>query len=250
MSNFTEWRNAGESSKYPFSESSTNVSLSGWTMPEGLFSDCQIRVPFGYEPPELSSLSAYNNGIIGTVLSGDIEIGTFFFPRESMSGKMVDITNSSGVIVGSIVTGRNGEKEFKSIQNQKETFAKSSLLFESSSVFYYPENVLNSITVNNSTITGRVILVEGEGINIIKESVNSIRIDVVGDRGKQELEISNCNRKTTGIPLKKINTNSPDKYGVYTIQAGEWARPERTNKKRQALKIEPSGNTLIFSIVK
>lgn len=250
MSNFTEWENAGDSSKYPFAESSSAVSVSGWTVPEGLFADCQIRVPFGYNVPEISSLARYNDGLLGTVVSGDINLGTFVFSQSELSGGVVNITNSYEVVVGSIVAGRNGESEFKKIRNQIEYFTTGKLAFESSAVFYYPENVLNSITVNSSVVSGRVVLVETPGINIVKESSNSIRIDSIGDRTEKEQELDNCNRTPAGVILKKINNNLPDSYGMFRIQAGSHQSPKYATDLRQSIKIEPSGNTLTFSIAK
>lgn len=245
MSNITEWRSAGASSKYPFAERCRLTSTDGWTIPSDLFVDAQIRLPASIEYVELSDLSRAGGGLSGNVVSGGQHIGAFSFTTETLAGGVAEILDVFGVSCGFIVAADDAPSSLKDLGRSLASFSTGAAVFESSVLFAYPETVLRSISVSETKLSGRVILVEGPGVKLVREG-QIIRIDAIGEREG----VSNCDRAPEGVALKTINLVPPNDYGNFTIEPGQYAHPNGPDDLRQTLKIDLSGNTLTFSIAK
>lgn len=247
MSNIVEWRDANDSSKYPFSESCTLISSAHqWSIPDGLFADAQIRLPHGVNTAELISIVRTGGGIMGTIVSGAQTIGTFEFTVDDLDGGAVPIVDTFGINRGFLVAGISALRELDQMPEGLISFASGRAVFEGSVVFQYPETILQSITISNEVLYGRIVLVEGPGIVMTKEGTQTIRIDAIGLID----DVTDCARLPIGAALRTINTVSPNSQGVFGLEARGYYRPMFPESLRQILKIVPSGNTLTFSIAK
>lgn len=238
MRNTVEWRNAGETSKYPISESSDCVSDSGWTIPPGLFVDLQVCVR-GEGDVFISSIASLGSGISGTVSHGSAVIGKFV-----SNGGSADLISDSGRRVGMIALSESPENYLSGISPVGETFSASSAKLEDSCVIRLPGNVLSSVEIAGNGYAGAIQVIEGDGVTIIAESSDTIRIDACGK--PKELDECSGNKSI----LKSINQITPDSRGNFSIEPRFHIEPRTESDPRQILKVDAVSEGLIFYLTK
>lgn len=245
MSNISEWRSSGAATNYPFSESCSLVSAEQWALVPGLFADAQLRLPASIVGASLLSLTRMGGGLSGIVSYGWQSNGYFSFTADTLNGGVASIIDDFDVTIGFLVAGLDAAQEVKSMPVSFVSFAAGSANFEGSTIFKYPDGVLRSMSIDNLVVTGRVILAEGPGVQLVKED-QTIRVDSIGDRDG----VDGCARTPTGIALRTVNAVPPNDLGNFTIEAGSHVTPASQSDLRQVLKIDLSANTLTFSLAR
>lgn len=252
--NIIEWRNAASIGSYPFSESSSLRSRNGWILPPGFLVDAQLRLPFGSLGAFLSGIERDGSGISGTISISTPErsvvLGTFSFTAEQLAGGSAQVLDAGGVSRGMLISGAGAGLVIDSLPHSGATFIVDNGRFETSTTFAYPQPAVRSIDFNGQLLSGRVVLVEGPGIELTREGENIVRVDGI-DRDVGTLaQVQDCDRKPAGPPLRTINTIAPSVHGNFGLQCEAYTAPNVSEDLRQVLRITPIANGLEFSIAR
>lgn len=246
MGNIVGWRSASRYSNYPLSGFSSGRSVSGWELPGGTLVDAQIRVNHGATGAALSWLNFAGGTLTGEIVSDGAILGTFSFAPGELNNGVAQIITPGGWNCGFIVAGATAENELAAMPGSQVDFEPGAADFEVSTIFTYPEATVRSILVEETPVAGRVVLVEGPGVRITRESAVQLRFDAVGYTG----DLDACDRAGDGPALKTINSGVPDEYGDFRIEPGQYAAPSGTDALRQILRIVPGINSLTFSLAR
>ena len=225
------------------------TSKSGWKIDNQLILDAQICIG-GNESVwvEDVSLSRASDELIFTLYSENGFWGSFSLKNGVFKNI---VTGSGGEYRGIIVSSG----EVPSIPNSVQSFDSSALVFDASVLYSLPSNCLETISINGTTLRGRVYFVEGDGVRIVKTGINSFRFDLVGSPIEE-----NANCYPSGTALKGLNVSDgngggytilPDKYGNMSLIAAHVPPPETDSDLVQSLKISPDNFSGIkISIIK
>lgn len=244
MSNIVPWRNAGETSVFPFREGVSLTAENSGSLPEGLLVDAQIFVPqYISGNPYIGSVGLVGSRISGVIMAGEAILSSFSIDASNINNAVVTLLTETGVAGGVLVFGAQASKVFRTLRIGQNVFTEEEAGFESSCVFRYPTGVLNNIVAGGSLISGKVALVEGKGIELVV-SGNEVRIDAVGSNERIE---SCC--ESNGVAIKSINSATHDSSGNLSFNLAQFSEPEDPSDPRQVLRIEPTPHGLNFSLV-
>ncbi len=230
MPNFTQWRNISELTAFPFSEGMSQ-SLNG------LLVDARVNLPAGSNGAYLRRVVAEGNGLSFSVYSiegahvgsGNVQFG---------ESTVVELLNENGIFSGVLVVSQ----EARPIEG---TFTEEEARFETACLVASPFRRVSTVEINGNKIPGKIALVEGSGIKIVKTGDETIRIDAVGSTEDRE-------RCCPDIPegIKKINDAVPDQYGNISFTLLPYDEPASSSDLMQILRISPNGNGILFHLAK
>lgn len=232
MSNISQWRAISEQTSFPFTER---------CLPElsGLFIDARIILPKGSDGSYLKSIS-----INGDIISFDIrsvdgaKIGVAQIAAGI--GGTASLIDGNGIYRGILVISKD-----KVIQIIPKSFNPESARFESTCCVASEFKRVSSIAVNKVPYVGKIALVEGDGIKLVKVSDSVLRIDAVGSK-----EISDACCKEEVGPIRGINDAVPDSYGNISFNIQPFTEPDGVADTIQALRISLDKNGIIFYLSK
>lgn len=246
MGNIVQWRAAGEVAKFPFQEEATLKSTLGLQLPESFLVDAQIFFPAGTSSPvHLSSLLVSGAQIRGTIKGGDSVIANFTLRLADLQGGTVSLVSPEGIARGVLILGRAANQVFSALQMGENLFEPEATAFEGGCCFALPKPVVNSILQNERTGAGKVALVEGKGVRLVKLSDSELRLDAVGATDEKE----RCCPEVSD-PIRQINEARPDSYGGIHFNTEPFGEPLTQTDLRQALRVNVKENGLVFYLAK
>jgi len=261
MSNIIEWQLGGSQTAFPL----RNIDLEklSYTSPDianSLFSILiDASIIMDSESTFVSLLTVYS-------VDGHINIKVKFESGITAFGVDVDgvchLTDNYGYGRGVIVV--NNTHQQVPLLLGAITFSKNEVKFDQCALIIIPNNVLESIKIDDNKLSGRVRLVEGDGIRMVSKGNNTIRIDAIGS--PNEVDLSNCLPSNRGPALQYLriipptytppinpeldtSTLKPDLAGNVNILSGAYTVPKTLTSKSQLLRINPSGNGLELSLI-
>lgn len=244
--NVEEWRNQGESSRYPFVESCELRASSGMVLPSNFLVDAQIFVNSGEAlNVRVSKISLVGDTVVGFVSSDLGLIGRFIIPPGSLSNGVVDLIDLFGISRGKLITGNDGNAIYGHLASGENLFEANQALFESSCVFELPKCV-NALVVNESRLPGKLALVEGPGVTLERLSPSLLIVNAVGSNDPLE---ECCDQSADG-GLLTINQLSADSFGSFRFDLGEFSEPSSNEELRQILRIDPISNGVVFYLTR
>lgn len=241
MSLIQEWRNAGETSHYPFVETATLASVSGNALPRSFLVDASLIVPATEGRVYLSNLLVVGHKVVGTIKQDSVVVGTFVFTHETLAGGSADVVSASGQYRGTLVAGKQGREIFQAMPVGHSLFNEFAARFEPSVILPVPPRALTGIQVVNDTFNGKVAFVEGRGVKLIKMGSNRLKISAVGSPAGLE----ECCDDVTGafeqISVKLTTGDTvavvPNQYGAIRMQAARFSEPATVADPRQNLRV-------------
>lgn len=244
MPNIAAWRSSFEAASYPFVEGALRDALNQPIFPPGLLVDAQFVLP-AYVTGDVQLTASRNSGIrIELTFSvGTTVIGTATALSGDINHSTVAVIAPSGLQVGTLVFGAQASRAKQLIPLGLREYTDLQLAIEPGNVFRFPTNVLNQIDTPAGSAFGKTALVEGAGIRLVKESVNLVRVDAVGDPEK----VRDC-CPAVGSPLKFINEAYPTPEGELTLNVEAYSEPTDETDPRQVLRIKAEAGKLTFSI--
>ena len=241
-----QWRDANESSKYPFADTATLTSLTGVVLDEDTFLDAHLYPIGNAANLHISSVIVASPNVtinVGTSDNSSLCSVTFdLFSSTSVlssaslidySLKLVDAYNRpAGVFVSDAIR----LSRFRSWNEGTHDFEVAETEFCASVSTPTPESgVRGFTTINNDFVAGDVWLIGENGIVLRKVDTDTdgchvIQVDAVGDplfRRKlckdETLTLNSIKYSLFGDTtyLQTINKIPPDVYGNYVISAGD-----------------------------
>lgn len=240
--NVLPWRNAGETAKFPFREAASLLSQTDRALPDDFLVDAQIFIPAHLgSQPYLQSLRVAGSKILGTVTTEDgTVLGLFDILAADINNGSAALVSPAGAARGTLVFGSQAIEAFRALSLGDNLFSLDATGFESSCVFQMPGNILHEL-VFDGPASGKVVLVEGEGVELVKTAVNSFRLDAKGS----VRPIADC-CDDPGVAIKTINTAVPNEFGNINFNLEPFSEPEKPEDQRQVLRIRPIANGLEF----
>jgi len=241
-----QWRDANESSKYPFADTATLTALTGVTLEEDTFLDAHLYPIGNAANLHISSVVVTSPNVtinVGTPANSslcsvtfDLFSGTSVLSSASLidySLKLVDAYNRpAGVFVSDAIR----LSRFRSWNEGTHAFEFSETEFCASVSTPTPESgVRGFTTINNDFVAGDVWLIGENGIVLRKidtdtDGCHVIQVDAVGDPlfrrrlcKDKTVTLNSINYSLFGNTayLQTINKIPPDIYGNYVISAGD-----------------------------
>ncbi len=244
MGNVLSWRNTGETSRFPFREDATLLSTTQRSIPEGFLVDAQVFAPNDLEGvPFLKTVRVVGSKILGAVAINDTIIGSFSIASSDVNNGVVALQSDEGFARGTLVFGALAIDAFQTLKIGDNAFTVESAGFEASCVFRYPSNVVNSITVLGVPYSGKIALVEGDGVAIVKTSQSDLRFDATGS----PTEIQDC-CVDPGESVKSINGAVPNSHGNIQFNVETFSEPETPSDDRQVLRLNSIPNGIRFDL--
>lgn len=241
MGNVLPWRNAGETTNFPFSEAASLISNSQRNLPADFLVDAQIFVPaYLGTTAYLSALRISGSKVLGTISAENGVLGTFEASAATINDGFATITAASGAARGTVVFGSQATSVFRNLRLGDNSFTIEAAPFESSCTFSMPGNILHEIVATTAAV-GRVALVEGVGVVLVKEGPSQVRLDAVGSAGPLE----DC-CEDPGVAIKSINGAVPNQYGNITFNLEPFSEPSGPEDNRQVLRLRQIANGLEF----
>lgn len=237
MPNIISWINSFETSAHPFKDG-------GVSFPQGLLVDAQFVVPSRMTNP-ITLFYTQNSGtrLTLTFASGVTIIGSASVVAGAINNASVPVMSPDGVQAGVLVFGANASDARQKISLGTKTYTTQRPEIEPSCVFRFPSNVLTSVVTAAGIARGKIALIEGVGVRIVKESDSGIRIDAVGDPEA----IRNC-CGVSGVPLRRLNDAAPTESGEISINIESFSEPLTAEDLRQVIRIETLPGKLVFSM--
>lgn len=246
MSNVGQWRNQGEVAKFPFRETAGLLTSDNLKLGESFLVDAQIFRPNSTVGTiHLRILTLSGSMLRGSIFAGDDLFATFQIASTELTDGIADLVSPSGISRGLLVLGSRAEEIFSSLKLGDNFFDPEQTEFEGSCVFILPEPVVNELVTGDLTYAGKVALMEGAGVRLVKVSDQELRIDAVGSTAKNE---QCC--QDLGEPIRLINAAAPNEFGSIAFDLEPFGEPETSQDKRQILRITPVSNGLLFSLSK
>ncbi len=243
MPNTLPWRNTSETCAFPFREGVTLQSESGGSIPEGLLVDAQVFVPQQLDDaPHIGVITMVGSRLLGDVYVGETLLASFSVEAAEINNAQVQLEDSNGISRGILLFGSQAIAAFRYLKLGQNLFTAADAGLESSCVFRFPSGVLNEIVVDDTHISGKVALVEGDGIEL-KVSGNTVRVDAVGSPSA----IAAC-CESDADSIRFINNAVPDPFGDITFNLESFSEPTSPTDPRQILRIRPIENGIEFSL--
>lgn len=186
---FPEWRDANESTNYPFSD---NVSLFNGqrTVAQGVFLDAALWPVGSTGPLYLSRVTVGRTAVtlyVGDDATPELVSGTFDFP---VTKPVITLTDTYNRPAGSLVSETERLSVLAGWGTGDYTFTADQTEFVASVCFPQPGSAVRGILLDDGTLLdGEAWLVGDDGVVLRRERVDRpdgetqdvIRIDVVGD---------------------------------------------------------------------
>jgi hypothetical protein len=153
------------------------------------------------------------------------------------------VTSGLGAVVGTVVVGERTLRIGPPIASGQMRLDAAQGGVHPSCLVPVTPRVVRSIQLKDGTVFGRVYLVEGDGIRLVKLSADQVRIDAVG--GSQK---SNECCEDDNVFLKGINDATPDEQGNIGINLHPHEEPDDPTSMIQMLRMETSPGTITFSL--
>jgi len=243
MPNPTQWRNSGDIARFPFSENATLLSDGGVSLPDGLFADARIFCPFFIEPPFYLKSLIYDGSSVSGEIWGSELVGSFVANLTGFTARSVSLVDSGSAECGVLVFGAAPLDALSKIPIGTHTFSPEAASLETSCLILLPNGACYALMVADIRRTGKVALIEGEGIRLIPEG-QTIRVDAVGATATLE---ECC--QSTGAPLKALNGVGPDSTGRLALGIAGFTEPTTRQDLRQVLRITVDPHGLTFYLV-
>jgi hypothetical protein len=242
MANVLPWRNAGETTNFPFRESATLLSLSERSLPPEFLVDAQLFMPAHLGlTPYLRSLRVTGSKMIGAIAAeDDTVIASFEISAANINNGVATLLSPDGAARGTLVFGHQAINAFRSLRLGENVFSLESTTFEPSCVFNMPGNVLHEVVFDGVAL-GKIAIAEGDGIFFQKTGPSSVRLDAKGSTSKVD---ECCN--DPGEAIKIINTVVPNLYGNINFNLEPFSEPTKPEDQRQILRIVPIANGVEF----
>jgi len=262
MSNIVEWQLAGKQTAFPLLNSSLEqLSYSKKDIADVLFEvliDASIILDSASSYVNLTSI--YSSG-------GHIYVKVKFESGITAIGVDVDgvcyLTDINGYNRGAIVVDNISAPTHYLLKSI--VFYNNEVQFDPCSYITIPNGVLESLTANSNVAAGRVRLVEGEGVRLVNIGNDTIRVDAIGYPSNDEI-VSECSPDLYGVPLQYLRIippayNSsipplsdtaalkPDLAGNVNVLSGVYEVPKTLTSDSQLLRVNPTGNGLLFSLI-
>lgn len=219
---FVEWRNEGERTNYPFTDTATLKSTSGQVIDQDAFYDARLYPVGSSADLYLSSIivtEAIMTITVGNSINASLATGTY----DATSGADSVFLNDqygrpAGVLVSSAaklqaLAGQMGQGTNK--------FTAAATPFVPSLIIPQPQLGLQGILLDDGTLlAGDVWLIGTDGI-VLSLDRGAIRVDVVGD---PYALVKACNVEGIVLEpfcgLRTINGIPPDANGDFKLSAG------------------------------
>lgn len=249
MANTTEWQLAGAQAAYPFSTESLSKLPSGESaLLSRIFLDASLVLDSRSTSASLVSAavrgSALNLAV--TFSSGLTATGT-----ADASG-LCRISDARGYSRGAIVLS---EEAAALLAAKDISLQKGQLLFDATVGATIPAGILESISFGGVPFSGRVHLVEGDGIRLVSEPGSIIRVDAIGRANNLDNECPPFySRPLKGFSVTVTGglgggTVLPSPYGDIVLLPGPYATPATESSLQQLLRVTPQGSGLQLSLI-
>lgn len=237
MPNISEWTSTAERNFYPFVEGCVDAV-------RDLFSDLHLVVPHGTSGAFLSVLGLEGKVLSGTFLSTTDGSGLGSFAIDlNGSSFQGPVTNNDGAVTGLVVLSAAAFQSGVPVTAGQMRLTSVTGGVHPTCLVPVTLRVARSFIFPAGSVRGRVHLVEGDGIKLVKLSDSKLRIDAVGSSQKSDL----C-CEDDGVFLKGINDATPDSQGNIGVNLHPFDEPSAPNSPVQMLRIETSSATITFSL--
>jgi hypothetical protein len=243
VSNVAGWRDAALASNYPFGDDCPLIEKEGvFLVPADLFVDARLLAPADAGAVWLGSLRLNGSGVSGEIFAGTESLGSF---HVSAPGGSATVRDLNGVQRGLLVFG-----DSLALPEAVMLFDASAAVFSPGTVFRHPRPVLRSLTISDpdgsfGTLTGRIALAAGRGVELTSEGDQTIRIDAVGAPD----DAADC-FGPLGDPIRSINGRPLSEAGDFRFDPDQYAEPADPETPRQILRITEGEHSLTFGLAR
>lgn len=237
MPNIAEWKSTNRRTSYPFSDDCVDEL-------KQVFSDLHILVPAETTGIFLSVLQVAGNIISGSFSSKDTSQPVGSFELDTTSGdNFCKILSSWGSEMGVVVFGDVAQRSEWAAHDRIRTFSKSQSSVHPSCMVPMCAKAVLSLAFQEGSARGKVAMIEGDGILLVKTGENELRIDAVGSTIKNEA----CCDETFSV-IKGINAAVPDQYGNISLDLRAFTEPDKSSDAIQVLRMKTSASKITFSL--
>jgi len=241
MPNTVQNQNSGDLQRFPFHEANADSPL-----PDEFLVDAQVLLPSTlFAPVWIQSLTVSGASVSGVVMAGQNRLGVFKATQQDLAGGVSRIVTKGGIDRGLVVFGRGALSVFGHLGLGTTSFDQGQTALEPGCIIPIPPVVLEEILTSAGSMNGKIALVEGNGIRIVKTSDSSIRFDAVGSTTSRQ----RC-CPPIGPSLLGINDVVPDQFGGLRLLLEPFAEAETPEDVRQILRIQPGEHEIVFSLSK
>lgn len=237
MPNVTGWNNTAERTLYPFLDTCADEL-------RGVFLDVHILVAQDLTGVFLKQIKIEGNVISGVFWGENINksVGKFSlnFLGDSDS---CQILTEDGVGCGVILFNR--ERLSAEAAVLTKTFVAPQSLVHPACLIPVSARAIRSIRFPSGVVRGKVALVEGDGISLVKLGESQIRIDSIGSTKLLE----ECCGEVQS-PLLGINSATPDEFGNIALDLYPFSEPASPTDVIQTLRISTSPGTITISLAR
>lgn len=234
MPNIAGWKNTAGRTKYPFTEACAEELRNG-------FLDIHVLTTAESTEVFLKTLQIEGNLILGAFWgqnTGKI-IGNFIFDL-SGTRDFCPIMTEDGVRCGIVLFNRD-PSVFSG--NTSRTFSPAESLVHPACVVPLVSRAVRSIQFPRGSVRGKVALIEGDGIFLVKLDPSTVRIDSIGNPSQKE---ACCGENAP--PLRGINSAIPDQQGNINLDLYPFSEPSSSSDVVQMLRITPSLGAITISL--
>ena len=244
MPNILQWREQSEGSRYPFSD---NAPLNNGTVeiPAGFLVDAQVVAPQASSGEVyLRKLNLTGTLLTGTLTCDSLDLATFSIAGNLPGGSPIPLGSPGGTACGLLVTGSRWGEILRGLPQGDVVFLPEQTPIAPGCILKFPIDVLTGLEVDSVVFSGKIALLEGTGIVLVK-TPDGVRIDAIGSN---QLTEECCNE--TGSPLRGINAAVADQYGNLGLVLAPFGEPKQPGDLRQVLRINTIANGIQLSLSK
>lgn len=210
------------SGKYPFTDSSSLVSVSGAKLPGPAILDARVYAIGGSEGQYISRIRATGKSV--TVTVSDPVLGEIAF-GSTENNDIIHLADGFDRPAGVLKTNLGILRSAHRLPFELE-FTPQALTFCSSCVIPDTVTGVDGLVVGNSYLSGDVTLVGEDGV-VLKSTGKDIKVHIIGDRlsVRRACEAENPEWEQPR-PIKRITVNGnihllPDNYGNINLTGGD-----------------------------
>jgi len=222
--NTPQWYNSNDRGKYPFATSATLTNGSVF-IADNVFADARVFAYGGGYDQHLSKIVKTESTITITFAdSSNTSLCSGSFDITAPPDDQIVLYDSKGRAVGVLVTDSVRLQSLLAFAYGTYEFSAEQTLLSPVVITPMPDQGVRSVTADDITVSGEVVLVGGRGITLEKrtndEGEHVIVLHADGERYYNALLCQDESVVTLPCYLRTINELGPDDGGNFSIIAG------------------------------
>jgi hypothetical protein len=222
---FPEFRDEQSDSRYPFADTATLISDTGFELPRDGFIDAVVYAIGGGVSAHIATIDVTETSLtitIGTASSAALCSTTYEILSPPESGKLV-LTDSYGRPAGLLLLTVPAMRSIGGWPVGPHAFESAATeLVAGVAIPAQEPGVRGILTPTGELLTGDVWLIGDRGITLRQTEPNTIRVDIVGAPLFKRFECLDEDGQNIGVfqPknfIKTINGVAPDKFGNFNF---------------------------------